>query len=304
MITANQLEKLGIPQRTTYRRCQPNGPWTHLLPGIVLLARARPTARQRVEAARLHTDMLGIVTGFEATRRYGLRTVPDDSLVHVLVPHTHRFCDKKFAIVERTRYFPEPVHLDGVPLSPPARAVMDGLRRIRQQDVVSAVLLEALESGLCTYDELAKELLEGSQRGTALPRATLAELQADIRSVPEMDAASLWKRAGLPASVSNVRLFDQQGRFIGMPDRWCDEIAMAWEVDSWQYHQRGRHYAKTLERNNRYAANGIIVVQTLPSRLRTDPKAVIAELRAGVKAAKRRPRPDIRVDSRPVRRAS
>ncbi|WP_244199937.1 hypothetical protein [Amycolatopsis thailandensis] len=252
----------------------------------------------------MHTDLFGIVTGFEAARRYGLRSVPNDGLVHLLVPHTHRFCDKRFVIVERTRYLPEPVHLRAVPLSPPARAVIDGLRRTRISDVVSAVLLEALESGLCTYADLAHELAEGSQRGTALPRATLEVLQADIRSVPELDAASLWKRAGLPATVSNVKLFDQNGRFIGMPDRWCDDVAMAWEIDSWEFHQRGRHYAKTLDRNNRYAANGIVVVQTLPSRLRSDPKSVIAELRAGYRAAKHRPRPEIRVEPGPIRRAS
>jgi len=80
-----------------------------------------------------------------------------------------------------------------------------------------------------------------------------------------------------------------------MSDLWDDEVAMAWEVDSWEFHQKGKHYAKTIERNNRYAASGIVVVQTLPSKLRSNPKAVISDLRAARKWAMSRPRPEITV---------
>ncbi len=295
MITAELLDQLGIPERTTYRRCQPGGPWTHLLPGIVLLERAAPTARQRVEAARLHTDLHGIVTGFEAARRYGLQEIPPDNSVHLLVPHEHRFCSVKFAVVERTRFFPEPVVVDGVPMAPPARAVLDGLRRIRLLDPVRALLIEAGQSGLCTADELAAELEAGSQRGTALPRAVLRELATDVRSVAEADSLAILRKSGLPPAEHNVRLYDAQGRYIAMPDTWWDDIALAWEIDSVSIHLKKPNYAKTLARNSRYAAAGILVVQTLPSRLRTDTQRVIDELKAAYKSAKERPRPKITV---------
>jgi len=302
VITAELLERLGIPQRTTYRRCQPGGPWTHLLPGIVLLSLAPATSRQRVEATRLYTNLLGIVTGFEAARRYGLTEVPSDNTVHVLVSGDHKFTSPRFTIVERTMFLPRPNMVDGVPLAPPARAVLDGVRRVRKVEPVRALLLDCLESRLCSLAELTSELDAGSRRGTALPRAVLKELAEDVRSVPEAEALSIWKRAGLPPAQRNIRIYDERGTYIAMPDTWCDEVAMAWEIDSLAFHLR-RNFAKTLARNARYAGVGVVVVQTLPSRLKKEPAAVAKELRAAYQAALLRPRPPITV-VRPDRRAA
>jgi hypothetical protein len=295
VIRAETLEKLGVPQSTTYRRCQPGGRWTHLLPGIVLLARASPTARQRVEAALMHADGVGVVTGFEAARRYGMKDVPAGQTVHILIPEAHRINSAGFALIERTIFMPETRVIDGVPLAAPARAILDGVRRIREASPVRGVLIECLESDLCTHEQLFTELNTGSRRGTALPRTILYELAEDIRSVPEAETISIWKRARLPLPERNVKIFDREGHYIATPDTWCDDVAMAWEIDSWAYHSRKHYYAKTLERNNRYASAGIVVVQTLPSQLRNDPASVIAELRAAYAAAKKRARPSITV---------
>ncbi|MCR3747851.1 hypothetical protein LX88_001789 [Lentzea californiensis] len=80
-----------------------------------------------------------------------------------------------------------------------------------------------------------------------------------------------------------------------MPDTWCDEVGLAWEIDSNEFHYSKDAYARTLERNCRYAAAGISVVQTLPSRLRKKPDAVVAELRAAYTAAQARPRPAVNI---------
>src|SRR6266540_328743 len=143
VIRVVDLEHLGVPQVTSYRRCQPGGRWTHVLPGIVLLARGHPTARQRVEAALLHTDGFGVITGFEAARRYGLKDVPAGQTVHLLVPDVHRFGSARFALIERTKFMPEKQLLDGVPITPPVRALLDGVRRLRDLDPVRALLIEA-----------------------------------------------------------------------------------------------------------------------------------------------------------------
>ncbi|WET78588.1 hypothetical protein P3102_31795 [Amycolatopsis sp. QT-25] len=289
------LKKLGVTQSTSYRRCQPGGRWTHLLPGIVLLSKEQPTARQRVEAALMLTDSRGIVTGFEAARRYGLRQSGPHGTVHLLIPQHRKVRSVKFAIIERTIALPERRVLEGVPLAAPARAILDGVRRIRDLDPVRALLIEAVEAGLCTADELSVELESGSRRGTALPRAILRELSNDVKSVPEAAALAIWKKAGLPPAERNVKIFDAFGNYIGMPDSWCDELAMAWELDSYAYHFGRDAYRKTLHRNNRYAAAGIVVVQTLPSRIRDEPDKVAAELRAAANAAAKRPRPDVTV---------
>jgi len=293
VIRVADLELLGIPQVTSYRRCQPGGPWTHMLPGIVLLARGHPNARQRVEAALMHTDGFGVITGFEAARRYGLKDMPAGQTVHVLIPDAHRFSSTRFAQVERTKFMPETRLLNGVPLAPPVRAVLDGVRRLRELDPVRALLIESVQARLCTVDELSHELDSGSRRGTALPRSVLRQLVADTRSVPEATAKSLWVSARLPPAEQNVKIYLPDGTYVGMPDLFCDEIALAWEIDSYNLHFDRAAFKATLERNNRYASAGVTCVQTLPSRLRLEPDKVVAELRAAYEAARRRPRPPV-----------
>ncbi|MGA6163969.1 hypothetical protein [Amycolatopsis magusensis] len=293
VIRTTTLQRLGIPPRTTYRRCQPGGPWTYLLPGIVLLARTRPTARQRIEAALLHCRGGGILTGLEAARRYGLRNIPPGSEVHLLVPADSQFRSPGFVVIERTTLLPDQRMPADVPTAPPARAVLDGARRIRELDPVLALLIEARQSGLCTVAELSAELESGSQRGTALPRAVLKSLATDLRSVPEARAAGVWRGAGLPPPTHNPELFGPGGDYLGRPDLWCDEVALAWEIDSYEHHYQRADYRLTLERNSRYAGAGIVLVQTLPSRLAKAPGAVATELRAAYEAARARPRPPL-----------
>lgn len=243
----------------------------------------------------MHADGHGVVTGFEAARHYGLKNTLAGQTVHVLIPERHQIKSTKFTVVERTIHMPDKRVIDGVPLAAPARAVLDATRRIREVDPVRAILIEAVESGLCTVTELSAELESGSKRGTALPRAVLKELRSNVKSVPEAAALSLWKRAGLPPAERNVKIFDSQGNYIAMPDSWCDEVAFAWEVDSYDFHFEKTAYAKTIKRNGRYACAGIVVLQTLPSQIRDEPEKVVAELQAAFESASQRPRPDIRV---------
>ena len=42
IISAGQLIRLGVPERTVYRRCQEDGPWTLLLPATLMLSNGTP----------------------------------------------------------------------------------------------------------------------------------------------------------------------------------------------------------------------------------------------------------------------
>ena len=72
-------------------------------------------------------------------------------------------------------------------------------------------------------------------------------------------------------------------------------MGLAWEIDSKAFHYGPRDYERTLARNSRYAAAGILVVQTLPTRLRDSPEAVARELKKAHRAAAAHPRPPVRV---------
>ena len=294
VIKVATLERLGVSPQTAYRRCKPGQPWQRPLPGVVILGNAPPTRRQLVEAALLYVGSEAVVTGVAACRYHGLRTASDEPTVHVLVPHRRKVKSSDHVIVERTIRFPARVVRDGVPLAPLPRAVLDACRRFRAHDPCRALIAEAVQGGRVAPAALEHELTLGSQRGTAVPREVLRDVLAGARSVAEIDGMRVWQSTGLPPLSWNVDLYDEDGQFIARPDGWCGEVGLAWEIDSYEYHFGREGYARTLKRNARYAAAGILVVQTLPNRLRTEPDAVAAELRAAYRAAADRPRPDVR----------
>ncbi|AUI59802.1 hypothetical protein B1H26_34230 [Amycolatopsis sp. BJA-103] len=265
-----------------------------LLPGVVLLGNGEPTEEHRIEASLLHAREGSVLTGVPALRRYGLRNLPAAEDVHVLVPAERTIASTGFVHIERTRRLPVPRIRSGVPTAPVPRAVIDAARRTPDPDAIVAMMAEAVQERHCLPWALAAEIDERSRVDGRLQRA-LTPILRGAHSVAEADAWSLWARSGLPEFQWNVKVFDAAGRFVAKPDGWCDRVGFAWEVDSRGYHAEGDHFRATLARNARYAAAGIVVLQTLPSRLRSEPDAVLAELHAAFRSAQRRPRPDVRV---------
>ncbi len=232
-----------------------------------------------------------MVTGAAACRRQGLRAVPAGPLeVHLLVPHEHKIGSSGFVVVERTTRMPTAVFEDGVPVAPLVRAVLDLCRRLKSPTVVSALLAEAVQSGGAKPATLLEELEGGSNRGTAIPRAALRHVAAGARSVAEIDAMKVWRLSGLPEPSWNRQLRTENGEYIGTPDGYFGKVRLAWEIDSYDFHFGKQQYAATLARNGRYTAAGIAVLQTLPNRLRTEPKQVAVELAAAYRAAEARAR--------------
>lgn len=293
-IRVMRLEELGVASCTAYRRCRPGGPWQRILPGVVLLHNGPVSGRQRVLAALLYGGSDAVVTGAEACRRYGLQAVGEDGVVHLAVPADRKVHSCGFVVVERTTRMPgNPVWRDGVPLMPVTRAVLDAGRRLTERDPCRALLTETVQRRMTAVEDLASELALGSSRGSAIPRTVLAEMSEGAHSVAEIDGARLWKRASLPPARWNGELLWPNGVFLAKPDAWVDEVALAWEIDSVTHHADPEGFQRTVARNVRYARAGIVVVQTLPSRLRSDPVAVVRELRDAYAAAAARPRPSV-----------
>ncbi|WP_086865691.1 hypothetical protein [Amycolatopsis lexingtonensis] len=298
VITVAHLESLGVPQRTSYRRCLPGRPWQRLLPGVVLLRTGEPTRRQLLEGALLYCGEQALITGLESCRRQGLRRpARPGEPVHLLLPAHLKTTSSGYVLVERTTRMPAAIPVDGLPLVPVVRSVLDECRRLTDRGAVRALLAEAVQQLKIDPVDLSTELENGSTRGSALPRSALREITRGARSAAEADALALPRRAGLPEPVWNFELRDERGRYVATPDAWWDDVALAWEIDSYEFHFEQPGYAATLARNNRYAAAGVSVVQTVPSKLRADPDAVIAELVAAYRAAAIRPRPPVRLAS-------
>jgi hypothetical protein len=294
VVRASDLESLEMSSRTIYTRCLPGGPWQRLLPGIILLHSNEPTAEQLVTAGLLHGGADSILTGTAACLRHGLRqaAMPPDTGLHLLIPHDRKIRSTGFVTMERTIRLPSPIVRHEVPLAPLIRATTDTVRRLGNADHVEAILIESVQNGGCHPKALLHELDQGSLRGTAVPRRLLTGW-VDLRSMAEARAKILGQRLPMPPSHWNAAIYDRQGRYIGRPDALWEDVGLVWEIDSFEFHFRKADYARTIDRNTRYAAAGLVVVQTLPSRLRDDPGGVLADLTAAHSVAAARPRPDI-----------
>lgn len=219
------------------------------------------------------------------------RVVSPSGPVHVLVPADRRRTSHGLALIERTDRLPVPGP-GRWPLAPLPRAVLDHARRSSDRDQVRSAIAEVVQRGRCTPVDLAVELAAGSSRGSALPREVLHEVSVGIRSVAEAKARELVHRSRrLPLPLWNPRLVDTVGQFLAMPDAWFDDVGLAWEIDSHEWHLSPEDYDCTLDRRSTMTAAGVMVVHTQPRRLTRDPSAVLDELERCHAQAARRPRP-------------
>jgi hypothetical protein len=292
VVRVDRLVELGLTRSTIAHRCRPGGPWRRLAPGIVKLDNGPVTRADRRRAALLIAGSGAVLTGLDALELHGMRRMPSPSgPVHVLIPGERRRGGAGLALVERTDRLP-PAVPGRWPLAPVTRAALDAARRLASRDEVRALLAEVVQRGCCVPAELNAELADGSGRGTRLSREVLLEISDGVRSVAEADARGIAERSGLPAPMWNAKLYDRYGRFIAMPDAWFDDVGLAWEIDSREFHLSPADYDRTLERRSVMTAEGIVVLHTLPRRLRHRGGAV-DELRRTYASAARRPRPQV-----------
>lgn len=247
-----------------------------------------------------------MATGTTALRHHGVRALrlqerstehPDvPEPAHVLIPHERRRKSAGYVRIERTHRMPEtPVMRHGLALAPVARAVADAARRLRSAHDVNALVAEVVQRDMCTVAELETELREGSRRGSALMRDALASVAIGARSGPEVDLVSLLTGAGIPHVLFNVRVVDAAGAFVAIPDAWLDDVGLAIEVDSRQFHADDDGFARTVRRNARYARAGVPNFTVLPEDLSRRPEWVLNAITAARDAATARPRPNVRV---------
>ncbi|XVV04876.1 hypothetical protein ACQPW3_05570 [Actinosynnema sp. CA-248983] len=176
VIKTSDLKAAGVPRYKIDLRCRPGGPWQRILPGVLLLGAAPPTRADRVRAALAYAGPEAVLTGVDALHAQGFPDLPLPPRVHVLQPAGRRKSGDHHMLLERTTRLPSPVLKDGLPLAPPARAVLDAARVEPHPARTRTLLTAVLSSGACTPHTLLAELDAGSTRGAATPRTLLHTL--------------------------------------------------------------------------------------------------------------------------------
>lgn len=295
VITVGQLAAIGVGDGAVGRRCAPGGPWQRLLPGIVLLHNSIPSNRERSVGAILYARDHAVLTAHAGLAAHGFARWSSTGTVDVLIPHDERRSSTSFVAVERTRRMPAVVARGGLRTATLVRCAVDAGRRTTKLDGCRSLLAEVVQRGDVSVEELAIELAESTTRGTALPRRVIEELGGGAHSVAELLAQRVYSTSGLPPMVFNRPIEDSNGNFVACPDGWLDDVGLAWEIDSLQHHLTVQDHERTILRRARMQKLGIIVVETLPNQLRTNPRLVISDLTANYRLGTQRPRPDVRL---------
>ncbi len=136
-------------------------------------------------------------------------------------------------------------------------------------------MAEAVQRNLTTVSALRDELTRGPRRGSRLLRYTLSEVSDGVRSSPEAELRAILRNAGIEAPVHwNPELRDAHHNRLPSPDGWIDEVGIAIEVDSREYHLSPEDWARTIDRHNQLVEHGALVLHFTPRRIRRDPRGV------------------------------
>ena len=287
VISRSQTKGCGMSDAALRHRLRSGGPWQALLPGVYLSASGAVTTAQREVAAILYAGSGSVITGPAALAWHRIR-VPRTSIVNVLVPEPRRRRDVGFVQLNRTSRMPRMVFPDGqVCYVPAVRAVADTVRGIADLGAVRAIVADGVQRGIVKVSQLADELAAGPARGSARLRQVLEEVGEGVRSAAEGDLRALVKRERIPDPMYNPRLFTG-GSFIAEPDAWWTDAGVAGEIESREWHLSPEDWERTLARDARMSAHGIIVLHFPPKRLRTEPRVVAAEIRSALAAGRGR----------------
>ncbi len=293
LITRGQLLEHGV--KPSQVRWNAGRHWRVVLPFVYLMTRSDPTQRQRLIAGLLWAGPRSVLAGPTAARLHGIRSVRDDEAVHLLVPACQRSRANTFATARRsTLHDPDCVTRGAIRICSPARACVDAALAAKTVSERSAILVEAVQRGTASLDDLGEWVNRLRPRDVVTLRPALADAASGAWSLPEAELLDLLSSSTvLPETMANPALVDSSGLRLLTPDVWFDDVAMAVMVHSRAHHSEGEEWDTTVERDAGLVAAGVVVAGVTPRRIRSDPIAVLRRLEQTYLTARDRPRPAV-----------
>jgi len=243
LITRSQALDAGISESALRQAIRRGGPWQRVAPGVYAVFTGALTERQRLRAALLVAGPGAILSGAEACRTHGMRYVPKNQPVLVLVPHVRRAAVSSLVVLRRVVVLPEPRTLRGLPFAHVERAVVDTLchspssRPRPSLHDTRALVCESVQRRLTTPERLGAELDRAPRNGTALLRRAVEDVTAGRWSAPECETLDVIRSSlMMPEPQINTPLPDLEDI---TPDGWWLEARLAYEVDSDEHHRYG-----------------------------------------------------------------
>lgn len=291
LVTRSQLVAAGISAAAVRHRAQRS--WRHVLPGVVALRNGPLSSEQRLVAAQLMCGPDARVSGGSAAMLHGITSVVDDGRVHMQVPVNQAARRSGFVVATRSRRIaPAAVCRGVVRLAPLPRAVADAARMARTDRTAAAIVIEALQRRLVRLEDLEHELGAGAQHGSGILRRAMATARTGAWSVAEVDLLGLLATSRvLPPAWPNPELHAPDGTVLPSPDAWFDDVGLAVQVHSAQYHSAPSQWDRTVRVDGVFAEYGISHLAVTPHDVRTNGRQVLNRIERAHAARTDLPRP-------------
>lgn len=293
LVTRRQLVAHGVGDSSIRHRTTTI--WRFVLPGVIATFTGRLDSDQRLHAAQLMAGPSGQIAAATAARWHGLENAITNGLIRVQVPANLSARRAGFVHIARThRPDDRPLARGYLRIAPVPRAVADAARDATDQRSADALVIEAVQRRLTNLTDLRHELEAGPRRGSRRLRDALAVTEQGVWSIAEADLVALVRTSSvLPTPWPNPRLRAPDGTVLPPPDLWFDDVGLAVQVHSWQYHARGAAWERTVRADSALAEFGVMRISVTPTECRADPRGVLARIERAYRTAALRPRPAV-----------
>jgi very-short-patch-repair endonuclease len=248
------------------------------------------TREQELWVAVLGVGSGAVLAGATAAECCGLRGFPDER-VHVLIPTA---CRERHVppgvVVHRSSLLPATDVCDRArpPHTGNARSLVDAASWAESDAKARVIIAAGFQQRLVGGDDIHLVL---KRMPRARRRAFIAEAATDAiggaQSLPEAEFVRLLRRARLPVPRLQVCRRDGGGRtryLDGYYEEWCLHV----EIDG-SHHIDVRAYWADMRRQNALWVAGERVLRFPSWAIRREPDAVVAQVRAALRAAGWRP---------------
>lgn len=280
-IARRQLRAIGIARKAIYRRTQ-RGLLIPLAGDVFAVGHLEQSPMGDRAAALLAVGVDGVIGYVSALHHWGLIGPTADEPVHVLAPLGARRSLDGIAVHRTRRLPPQDIRIrDGLPVSSPARALLDSADRLTPR-LFERAFDQALVDRIMYRQDVAR-LLAGT-RGRAGARALRALLEREhgttlTRSAAEDELVALFRSARFPAFEVNARIAGYEVDFLWRQHR------LVVELDGYRYHSTRRSHEHDHNKDVALRAVGLDVRRFTPHQVNTNPYAVIADVAQGLWAS-------------------
>ncbi len=266
VVSIATLERWGAPRRTVANAVQ-RGELVTIMLGVVRSPHW-PAGREQLMVAACLRNPEAAVAFTTAGQLWGMRRMPPDTAVHVLVPHS-RSPELPGVIVHRCRRI-DSVDVvasrpDGIRLTSPPRTLFD-CADILGVDAASSVLEQLIDSGrgsfgthVDTWCRLARPRRPGARTMSVVIRSRPAwrhALQSDL----EVRVQAEIVRQGLPLPEVQFPLRLSDGRNVRLDFAWPG-LRVALEVDHFFWHSGAQESHSDKHRDRKMATAGWVVAR-------------------------------------------